>query len=160
MHSFITTNKLAELNTESQVPGVNLLLKRILSALGAQNGGLGLETKYMSKTAFWTTFDGANRRSPYGDRVAKVKPATRAICVCSDRRLFSKKRMTIIWSLFANVLQSHRRIVTKENLAKTYSSHPNLQYSSSSHAMIHSSIIRPIWPVYFTSASGLTRCLE
>ncbi|OQD78751.1 hypothetical protein PENANT_c084G00088 [Penicillium antarcticum] len=74
VHSLITTNKLAALNTEFHVPGVNLLLKKILSAPGVQNGGTTLETKCMRKTAFWTTFDGVNRHSSYGGRVAKVKP--------------------------------------------------------------------------------------
>ncbi|KAJ5385921.1 F-box domain protein [Penicillium cosmopolitanum] len=66
-------NKLALLNTEFHVPGVKLLLKKTLSAPGVRNGGTTLETKYMRKTAFWTTFDGVNRHSYYGGRVAKVK---------------------------------------------------------------------------------------
>lgn len=74
------------------MPGVNLLLKRILSALGAQNGGMGLETKYMSKTAFWTTFDGANRRSPYGDRVAKVKTSHPSyLCLLGKEAIFEEE---------------------------------------------------------------------
>lgn len=55
------------------MPGVNLLLKKILSALGVRNGDTRLETKCMRKTAFWTTFGGVNRHSSCGDRVAKVK---------------------------------------------------------------------------------------
>ena len=102
MHSLITTNKLAKLNTEFHVLGVNLLLKRILSAPGAQNGGMRLETKYMRKTAFWTTFDGVNRHSSYGNRVARVKSSHPSyLCLLGQVATFEKE-MTIIWCPFAN----------------------------------------------------------
>lgn len=52
VHSLITTNKLAELNTEFRVLGVNSLLKKILSAPGARNEDTRLETRYVRKTAF------------------------------------------------------------------------------------------------------------
>ena len=41
-----------EHGTESHVLGVNLLLKKILSALEAQNGDMRLEITFMRKTAF------------------------------------------------------------------------------------------------------------
>jgi hypothetical protein len=55
------------------VPGVNLLLKKISSVLRARNGHLRLETKYMHEMTFWNIFDGVNRHSCCGDRVAKVR---------------------------------------------------------------------------------------
>lgn len=74
VHSLIMTNKLAALNTGFHVLDANLLLKKILSALGIQNGATTLETKCVRKTAFWVIFDGVNRHSSYGGRVARVKP--------------------------------------------------------------------------------------
>lgn len=65
-------NKLAKSNTEFRVPGVNLLLKKISSALGARNGHSRLEIKCMRETGFWNIFGGVNRHSSCGDRVAKV----------------------------------------------------------------------------------------
>jgi hypothetical protein len=65
-------DKLAKSNTEFRVPGVNLLLKRISSAVRARNGHSRLEIKCMRETAFWNIFGGVNRHSSCGDRVAKV----------------------------------------------------------------------------------------
>ncbi|EAW11446.1 F-box domain protein [Aspergillus clavatus NRRL 1] len=92
VHSLITTNKLAALNTGFHVPGVNLLLKKILSAPGVQNGGTTLETKCMRKTAFWATFDGVNRHSSYGGRVAKVKPCHLSyLCLLGQEATFEEE---------------------------------------------------------------------
>ena len=55
------------------MPGVNLLSKKMSSALKARNGHSRFEIKYMRKMAFWNIFDGVNRHSFRGDRVAKVK---------------------------------------------------------------------------------------
>ena len=68
----IRLNEPAKSNTEFRVPGVNLLSKKASSALGARNGHTKLETKYMRETAFWNIFDGVNRHSSCGDRVAKA----------------------------------------------------------------------------------------
>jgi hypothetical protein len=74
------------------VPGVNLLLKKILSALGAHSGGMRLETKYMRKTAFWTTFDGVNRHSSYGGRVVKVKTSHPSyLCLLGQEATFEEE---------------------------------------------------------------------
>ncbi|KAJ5697287.1 F-box domain protein [Penicillium malachiteum] len=92
VHSLITTNKLAALNTEFHVPGVNSLLKKILSAPGVQNGGMVLETKCMRKTAFWITFDGVNRHRPYGGRVAKAKSCHLSyLCLLGQEATFEEE---------------------------------------------------------------------
>jgi hypothetical protein len=62
----------AEPNTECRVLGVNSLSKKASSAPGARNGHSRLATRYMRKMAFWNIFDGVNRHSSCGDRVAKV----------------------------------------------------------------------------------------
>lgn len=72
VHFLITINEQEELNTEYRVPGVNLLSKKTSSALGARNGHLRLETKYMREMVFWNIFDGVNKHSSCGDRVVKV----------------------------------------------------------------------------------------
>lgn len=92
VHSPITTRKLAALSTEFHVPGANLPLRKKSSAPGVQNGGATLETKYMRKTAFWTTFDGVNRHSHYGGRVAKVTPSPPSyLCLLGQEATFEEK---------------------------------------------------------------------
>lgn len=59
-------------NTESRVPVVNLLSKKISSAARARNGHPRLGIKHMHDMAFWDIFDGVNRHSCCGNRVAKV----------------------------------------------------------------------------------------
>jgi len=72
------------------VPGVNSLSKKTSSATGARNGPSRLATRYMRKTAFWNIFDGVNRHSSCGDRVAKVTAGQP-----SYRRLFGEVASSI-----------------------------------------------------------------
>lgn len=92
VRSLITINKLAALSTDFHVPGVNLLLKKISLALGVQNGDTTLETKCMRKTAFCAIFDGVNRHSSYGGRVAKVKPCHLSyLCLLGQEATFEEE---------------------------------------------------------------------
>lgn len=54
------------------MPVVNLLSKKILSAARARNGHSRLGIKHIYEMAFWDIFDGVNRHSCFGNRVAKV----------------------------------------------------------------------------------------
>lgn len=62
----------AESNTGYRVLGVNLLSKKKTSASGARNGHSRLVTRYMHKMVLRNIFDGVNRHSSCGNRVAKV----------------------------------------------------------------------------------------
>ena len=157
-----------ESNTECRVLGVNSLSKRTLSALGARDGHLRLATRYMHKMAFWNIFDGVNRHSSCGDRVAKVTASQP-----SYRRLLGEEATSTIENDkdVGNVRQCiAARLPTKCPNRKHPESGqvprlPNVQVTismqlHSSQAVLYSSKMSPFWSVYFTGASGLTKCLE
>ncbi|PKY04922.1 F-box domain protein [Aspergillus campestris IBT 28561] len=92
VHFPITIKKLAVLSTEFHVPGASLPLRKILSAPGVQNGGTTLETKYMRKTVFWTTFDGVNRHIYYGGLVAKAESSHPSyLCLLGQEATFEEE---------------------------------------------------------------------
>lgn len=72
-----------------------------------------LETKYMRETVFWTTFDGVNRHSSYGDRVTKVETGHSSyLLLLGQGATFEEENDDYTES---HLLISHHEMVTNEN---------------------------------------------
>lgn len=97
--------------------GVNLVLKKVLSAPAPQNGDTRLEIKCMRKTASWSIFSGVNRHSSCGDRVARVKPGPPTyLCLLGQEVTFEEENDDHMESIpFTNVPQPHYLELTKES---------------------------------------------
>lgn len=107
-------SKLAKLNTECRVLGVNLLSKKTSSALGARNGHSRLETKYMHEIAFWNIFDGVNRHRSSGNRVAKVTTGQPSyLRLLGEEAILIKENNKDV-KVLANVLQQDYLQVTRK----------------------------------------------